>query len=188
MQESKQAYAYGGDNPVDQTDPSGRMVIGVCGGVAVALGGSFEGSICLVRTVDEPWDDIGFAKTVGFGWGSPNASAHVGLLFSNADRIGDLGGWFNDAAAGWLGSGVSVFWGYSPLTGHRIWGIVLERGVGPVPFPTIQYGYTYTWTSVERNGWIANPLRWAFDGAVALLGGYSRAGSLLELAKSVARF
>jgi uncharacterized protein RhaS with RHS repeats len=183
VSKSQMSFAYANDNPVGQSDPSGKLVIGVCGGIAIALGGAFDGSVCLARTRDEPWDDIGFLRTVGFGFGV-GSSVSVGLLISNADRIGDLAGWFNDAALGVGLYGVNVFWGQSPLSHKTVWGVVLQRGASTGG--AVSYDWTYTWASVERNRAIANPLRWAWDAAIVALGGYANAKLWLGFAKAFA--
>jgi RHS repeat-associated protein len=164
---TNQPYVYTGDDPVNETDPTGKWVVGICGSIAVYWGGGAAGTACLDRTEWEPWDEVGFTETLGFGFGI-GGSLSLGLLVSNAQHIEDLRGWFNEATVGLGEYSLNVFWGRSSYSGQTVVGAIVQYGVG---LPAgLWGGWDYTWTSVET-GWIANPLRWVFDGVIYLVGG-----------------
>jgi hypothetical protein len=140
--EATYVYVCAGDDPVNDSDPSGQFTLGVCGQLAAQLAviGGFggTGSVCLVRTMFTPDgnDDIGFTETVGIIPAGFGASGGVGLELevSNANHLDDLRRWFQavsiDVSIG-PGFGVGVnaggFWGKG-TEGQTVWG--LEGGIG----------------------------------------------------------
>jgi len=128
VESTGQAYIYGDSNPVNITDPLGKAVVGICGGVSGAYIGFVGRDACLVRTVYEPWDDIGFTNTRAVGLGTPGVSIYGGVVISNAAHICDLGGWFYELSGSAIGFGGAVFGGTSPCGGGFIYGVVLQAG------------------------------------------------------------
>ena len=126
-------YTYAGNDPVNASDPSERMTVGVCGGAAAGaaalLGVGISGQVCLVRTVFDPHgeDDIGITETVGVSNVGLGASAGVGVSYqvTNAVHLQDLAHWFYsvDVSAD-VGPGLSgsFFWGKG-AKGESIYGI-----------------------------------------------------------------
>ncbi len=61
-------YAYAGDDPVNESDPSGLWTVGYCGGAAAAfLGPKGFANACLTRVVGGGPDEIGAVETAGGG-------------------------------------------------------------------------------------------------------------------------
>jgi RHS repeat-associated protein len=181
LDSTDQPYEYADDDPVNQTDPTGDMVAGVCGGLAIEWGGAVNGETCLVRTIGEPWDDIGFAWTTGFGFGALGVSADLGIIISNAKHIQQLGKWFNWIDGGALGVGAVYFWG------GPIYGVEIKAMFG-TPWPSLAGGWSYTWTQVERKWYVADPLRYLWDGLMGALGGYVAADGAMMQAYNVLKF
>jgi len=116
--ETRQAYAYAANSPLDSIDPTGLITMGGClGGEAGGwLGGSVQ--VCpLIFAIDDQTGDIqiGGTFTWGFGIFAPvDANAAVTEQISNARTIEQLGGLFTNVGAGadvGLGLVGSGFWG-----------------------------------------------------------------------------
>jgi len=176
-----QPYEYAGGDPVNQTDPSGKFTVGICGGAAagaaVLLGVGISGEVCLVRTVFDPngEDDIGITETVGISNVGVGASAGVGLSYqvTNATHLQDLAHWFLsvDVSAD-VGPGLSgsFFWGKGSH-GQSIYGI--NGGVSLGAGGSAMLFSTYTWVQQAHGGGfldlgsgLANTLRGIWDGLV----------------------
>ena len=88
---SRYPYGYVADDPINGTDPTGLLTIGVCVSGSAFPGGifGFVGSVCAQGSTS---GDIGVTATGGpvAGAGSPNISAGPGLEVSNADHISQL--------------------------------------------------------------------------------------------------
>jgi RHS repeat-associated protein len=179
--QTDQAYRYAGDDPVNDTDPTGKMTVGICGsaaaGAAALLGGGVSGQVCLVRTVFDPHgeDDIGITETVGISNVGLGASAGIGVSYqvTNAVHLQDLAHWFYavDISAD-IGPGLSgsFFWGKG-THGQSIYGINggLSFGGG---FSALVFS-TNTWVQQAHGGGfldlgsgVANTLRGIWDGLV----------------------
>lgn len=155
-------------------DPSGRWVVGFCGGFFLHAIASVAGSGCLVRTEYEPGgrDDIGYTATTGKGWGSNlSVGLSLGILISNADYIQDLGGPFFAANISAIRVGASYFVGKGPYTGRRVMGIEVSYNIGA---SLANYGagwlLTKTKTHVVRQWWLADPLRGVWNALASTLG------------------
>jgi RHS repeat-associated protein len=110
---TRATYSYGMDSPLNNTDPSGLFVMGICFGVQASagfhgIGVGVNGMACLV------WDDkgqYGILATGGFSFHASGLglSANVGVIISNAPVIQDMTG-FSSCAGGSTsaGGGISV--------------------------------------------------------------------------------
>ncbi|HMD46094.1 MAG TPA: RHS repeat-associated core domain-containing protein [Acidimicrobiales bacterium] len=170
LAQTNQPYGYAGDDPVNGSDPSGDLTVGVCAGDALKLGlGSVfhgvqnEGLICLVRTVFEPngHDDIGLTETLSNVDGTTLGGSVSGGIFytvSNANDLQQLGGVFTDAEADVgalsipVGGSASLFWGGKGIIG-------VQGGVGVGEGEAVSQFTTTTWVQQARQWWIADPLR-----------------------------
>jgi RHS repeat-associated protein len=181
LNQTNTPYTYAANDPVERQDPLGMNSVGFClgaGGVApwpgtpIASAGGF-GQFCLARTTNTPTgnDDVGFYWSSGTERGTA-AGAGLGggptFFVANSNYLGHLAGPFRylsiqgigSPVPGWSGN-VAVF--YS-----------MPHGTIPFTFG-VEFGMSFgfgasvgTWSEdsgvyVERNMWIANPLRWIWD-------------------------
>ncbi len=165
--------AVAGDDPVNETDPSGDFTLGWCVESEAALGlGSFgpgvtnTGAVCLTRTVFVPngTDDIGLTETLGNLDGhtlGADLSAGIDIQVSNADNLHELGGNFNNINIGFggapgPGANGSYFSG-TASDGRQIYGVDVgfNLGVGA----SVGKFSTDTWVQQANNPFLANGLR-----------------------------
>jgi RHS repeat-associated protein len=172
-------FAYAGDDPAAFTDPNGLFTVGICAGVADAAGifiyhapFTGTGSVCLVRLQYNPLgkDDIGFSETGGRTVNAVGISSGANVFYqiSDAKWLGELKGRFHEISIaspgiGWGGT-ASYFWGTSQ-NGKHIHGIDLGVSFG-VSASSVTVYSTFTYVQIVRQGWIADPLRWLWDGLV----------------------
>ena len=95
LAETGQPYAYAGDDPVNEVDPSGLVTVGYCGGAAAAfLGAKGFANGCLTRVVSGGPDEIGAVETTGGG--GPKliigGGVQVAEQISNATSLKELTG------------------------------------------------------------------------------------------------
>jgi hypothetical protein len=171
-----------GDDPVNNSDPTGQATLGFCG----ALGGSALGPAgfvqgCLVRTVGTPNDDIGFSGSIGGGGGqSLGAFADGFVEITNADNLNDLRGpfaWFELNVGDVYGGAVIVFVGKGTQN-KTIYGMDIGGGINfnvngtvkGVPF-TVAGGVVVTGVHIVRQWWLADPLRAYWDGQAGGMAG-----------------
>jgi RHS repeat-associated protein len=168
LAQTGEPYAYAGDDPVNETDPTGDLSLGICAGfethiVFVQLGAGD----CLVEILNgSNKGEIGVTGTALAGLG---LGLQFGLKFyvqvSNADSLDQLSSWFTyfGATAG-FGPGVegAVFWNdhlSGPIIVGGDVGVELEAGA------SVALGESYTWVKVI-DGWFGLPAdaaRGAFD-------------------------
>ncbi len=124
-------YAYCGNNPVMNVDPSGRIILSLIIGLAIAdavVGGAIGGKIAYDRAVE-----AGYTGCDLFGWtflgalGGGLAGAGVGALIGlAAPAVGAfMGSTFNIGAIGFGGSAVAV-----TVTGAQVVQWLVAAGVG----------------------------------------------------------
>lgn len=148
-------YSYAGSDPVNKTDPSGEISVGLCAGpmghVAFVQLAANE---CLTEIVDGPnQGQIGFVGTVqgGFGLGL-EATVDAFVQVSNATDLSQLAGPFTyiagSAALGGGGAGV-FFWnnhvGSGVIVGGDV-GVSIGAGLSGV------LGESDSWVT-ELGGW-----------------------------------
>jgi hypothetical protein len=156
--DTRAAYTYAIDDPVNDTDPTGLSTNGYCvsvqgllieEGVGVGVGG--EGEVCLVETST---GQIGLTLTGGYG--PAVAEDHTGSLSvvnekSNANDLSQLGGWFDFYSAGAaipigevpVGPGASLGGYVGCSNGQLISGGVFGIGAG-VAGASVLAGQSYT--------------------------------------------
>jgi RHS repeat-associated protein len=141
-------YAYAGDDPVNQADPSGQDTHGYCLGGGVAVGPvSIDGSVCLVKSdTDEVGLELTAAGSVGLTSNLVQAleqaiekdpagilenlleeAGHVAYQSSNASEVCGLDGEFDFAHAS-VGFGVTV--GGERFTNGEVSGYDFQVGAG----------------------------------------------------------
>ncbi len=188
--QTDQAYAYAGDDPVNESDPSGLATVGICAGFNVALPPFNLGAgDCLTRTVDASGeDDIGLTGTA-FGGVGLNVGAGVSFYYevSNAANLQELGQWFtfaNVTADVFGGATLTVFWN-NQTSGNVIYGIEVGMSLGAELSVTV--GESYTWVD-KFNGTIsANIARGAWDAfnpGLAITRELDRAKRAIRIAQS----
>jgi RHS repeat-associated protein len=145
-------YGYSIDDPVNRTDASGLITVGVCVGVSVGLKlhAGLQGCVQLGLPNHNSLPEVGVTGTVAVGGGTPSASLYVQPEASNAVHINDLSGPFlygGGSAGEVLGIGGSIFVGHDNC-GRRIIGGGPTLGFGGVmPVPAEGHaGISNTWT------------------------------------------
>jgi RHS repeat-associated protein len=132
-----QAYAYASQDPVNRTDPSGQLSLGVCAGFAVhVLVVQLGAGDCLTQIVNGPnKGQIGIVATpiAGLGLGLA-AGIQYYYQVTNADSLDQIGGPFTYVAATaalGLGAEGTFFWN-NHWSGHIIIGadVGIEAGAG----------------------------------------------------------
>ena len=132
-----QAYAYASQDPVNRTDPSGQLSLGVCAGFAVhVLVVQLGAGDCLTQIVNGPnKGQIGIVATpiAGLGLGLA-AGIQYYYQVTNADSLDQTGGPFTYVAATaalGLGAEGTFFWN-NHWSGHIIIGadVGIEAGAG----------------------------------------------------------
>jgi RHS repeat-associated protein len=168
VSQTMQPYQYANDNPVNDTDPSGDMTLGICAGFGLALGPiSLGANDCLTRTIDASGeDDIGVTGTAFVGLGvSLEADISIYYEVSNATNLQQLKGAFtyaNASATYVVGGTATVFWN-NHLGNGAIYGVGVgvTLGLGA----SASGGESYSFVR-QFNGTIsANIARGAWDAA-----------------------
>jgi hypothetical protein len=124
-------YNYAKDNPVNASDLSGLLTVGLCVSGEIALGVRVSAGVCgQVSSSGE----VGASGTVSGGVASGiGVSAGPGLQTSNAEHIEELGGPFVHLGGSiHAGGGVSAdtFYGGADACGNRIVGGEISVGIG----------------------------------------------------------
>jgi len=192
---TNEPYGYAGDDPVNNSDPTGDATLGLCG----ALGGSALGPAgfaegCLVRNLSQSNDQIGFTGTLGGGGASSLAAFANGYIqVTNATNLNDLRGpfaWFEVDVAEPVDGSVVVFTG-TGTHNQTIYGIEIGGGVAAeasvaagAPF-TIAAGAETTGVHILTQWWIADALRAFWDFAVGPYGAVEVAEQALSKAESI---
>ena len=190
-----------GDDPVNESDPSGQATVGYCGGAAGAfLGAKGFANACLTRVVFGGPDEIGPVETAGGGGPKliVGGGVQVALQISNATSLKDLTGPFayweldvqTDIPEYPLGASVVVFAGKSSEN-KSIWGIDLAAGldfnlarqIPGVPV-LVGDGADYSWAQVFHHWWEWGPADVAWDG-VGVVFGQPPVRDLLALAEKL---
>jgi RHS repeat-associated protein len=124
-------YTYGQDNPLNRSDPSGLLTVGICVGGEVALGIRVGISACGQASSS---GEVGVSGTVSGGIATgAGTSAGIGIQGSNAEHIEELGGPFEHLGGSiHAGGGVSAdtFYGGGDACGNRIAGGEASIGIG----------------------------------------------------------
>jgi RHS repeat-associated protein len=172
LAQTGQPYSYAGNDPVNQTDPSGLLTVGVCGGVAgeflpfAGFGGGanacvFLGGPSLIGpanlAVSETVSKSGAGVAVG-------ANAQAGFQISDAKEPHQLAGWFTEVSAtisvAEYGGSIGVFWGHD-----NAGSLILGANVDYAPGADLGYVWwqTDTWVQEAHLGALAS----ATVGAIA---------------------
>ena len=168
INETGQAYAYTGDDPVNASDPTGLWTEGLCFEVTGSLiAGSASGGVCIVESNGN--QEVGIVGTGGYGFAlslnatkwnkllksptydnvenvfGPSAAVTVGYQISTADNVTDLRGKFkatNLTLGDEFAAQGTYFTGCSP--DGPVSGIYLGGGLGG----GASFGSTNTWSGV----------------------------------------
>lgn len=124
-------YNYSRDNPLNQSDPSGVLTVGICVSGEIALGIRVGVGVCGQASSS---GEVGASGTISGGVASgAGVSAGAGVQSSNAEHIAELGGPFSHLGgsvhAG-LGAALDTFYGGDNACGERITGGEASLGVG----------------------------------------------------------
>ena len=176
--------AVAGDDPVNETDPSGDLTLGACVGGNEQFGPfNLSGGLCLTRTIDRSGaDDVGLLGTIGVGVGlGTDLSLGVYYELSSATNLQELTGpFFYFVTALDVAGGVNalVFWNST----DSIRGITVGISVGAGAEAAV--GVSDTGLVQFTHSWDADPARIGWDIAT---GDFDQSGipSLLSLASSL---
>ena len=133
--EAAQPYAYAGDDPVNEGDPSGKLTLGICGtfGLGFIVNASYSG--CLTRMVNPSngrGSGMAFVSSPAGGFGF-DFSANVGVAqsVSNASTLQNLAGPFVFAELGVEAGGGAAIQVYfsAPGTQYKQFVYGVEFGV-----------------------------------------------------------
>lgn len=196
LAETDQPYEYAGDDPVNESDPSGKFTLGIClqAGVTFGLGSLLHGEInsgsaCLTRTVGGATDQIGLTETlanVGSGTAlGADLSGSIAVQISNANTLDELSGVFTNTtvSAGPIDGvqfgpgGTATFFTGSATDGRKIWGaslgISFGIGVDVAKYPTT------TWVQVAHNPFLVIPADILWDNLAGPYNNFSLIGDAL---------
>ena len=167
-----------GDDPVNESDPSGDFTLGACVSDEAALGlGSFgpgvtnTGAVCLTRTVFDinGQDDIGLTETLGNLDGhtlGADISGALSFQVSNANTLQELSGVFTNttfsagALGAELGPGVSgSYFTGTAADGRKIWGVT----------GGISFGAGFLVAKFDTTTWVQQAHNWFLIHAADLL-------------------
>lgn len=187
-QETRQAYAYVGNNPVNSVDPTGAWTMGFCAVGSISLIGYIGVDGCLVELMNGTTATKQFAVTLTgyFGFGGI-AGASVGVYYqtTTATSWSQLAGWFQNVSyTADLGLGVngSVFWTYGLSRSHVVgttFGVSIGFGAGA------EVGLSDT-TVAPLNGFARNVAYLYLYGKYGNLGlVYKQVAEHAQLAKAV---
>ena len=149
-----QTYAYGANNPLIHTDPSGACFVlcGLVGGALGAVGGGVGGAIDAYRNSGGDWSETwkGAAKGAiqgGLSGLSAGLCAGAGLAAMSACAgLGNAaGGWINSKIwgedYGWKDAGIDFAWGAG--------GVFIGGGLGKIAGPLFAKTRAAQW--IQRN-------------------------------------
>ena len=146
VSQTDRPYAYAGDDPVNESDPTGRSTLGICGELSIVLGGGYGFNGCAFlgqRGRFGQINSVSVSETNVLSIGvQAGASLNVGFQVSTAANPHDLTGWFYQvqvAADFGPGGSIDVFWG-TDSSGHLVIGGTIGVGVG------LQLGVSFAWT------------------------------------------
>jgi RHS repeat-associated protein len=147
-------YAYALDNPIVNSDPSGRWTVGACVGLNFNFFGIVSAEIVPVCVVASTNLQVGLISSAG-GGGQVGASASAALLvqISNADYVQDLAGPFaNLGGSTEYGGGVSgsVFAGYGRCN-QLVEGVTFGPSLGAGAEGHLTVTGTNVWGTIGSN-------------------------------------
>jgi len=168
-----------GDDPVNESDPSGLFTVGICGGASAEIevwrGWGGSGAACAFVQYGgflHGAASVSIAETLGYSFRGLGVGANgfAGIQISTAASPHDLTGWFQQwtvtAAAGPYAGEIDVWWG-TDSAGNRVFGANL--GWAPGADVSVSHWKTYTWVQTWNLPWgssaVAAPL-WAASKAL----------------------
>ncbi len=147
-------YAYAGDDPVSNYDPSGGWTMGVCAGESLQWWTFSVGADgCIVQVMSGPYRGrIGLTATTfggrGGGGVGVQADTHYFLQVTNSDTLQGLGGWFyfltlTEA----LDVGTTATYFTSPNFGDSTQVVGVGVGLSVGEGGGVEWGASYTWVT-----------------------------------------